>query len=219
MTTFARNRWSFARNAIVLATLGCAVLAAACTNDSVTAPSIASPNAPGAYKTVKISIGGLLKTMFPMAPLTRDVALSVPLVRSFTIGSKGGKIEIPETGLRIDVPSGAIPGNSLTITVTAMAGTAICYDFQPHGTVFLKPLQFKQDLDDTSWDKLDFKGTVLGGYFADLSQLTTLSGGLALLDELYPVRVDSKSASFEIRHFSGYMVSGGRQEAFSDGEF
>ena len=193
---------------------GGVALASACSGDAVTAPA-AAPQ----YKTVKMSIGGSLKTLFPMAPLSRDVSLDAPITRSFTFDKKGGRIEIKETGLRVDVPSGAIPGNSLTITVTALPGAGIAYDFQPHGTVFLKPLQFEQDLDNTSWDKIGFKGTLLGGYFADASQLNVLSGGLALLDELLPVTLKSNRASFDIFHFSGYMVSGGRQSAFSDSDF
>lgn len=209
-----RKGLPIARAATTLAAIAGLALAAACSNDAVTSPTVVPE-----YKTVKVSVGGSLKSLYPMAPLSRDVALSSPIVRSFTFDKKGGKIEIKETGLRIDVPSGAIPGSSLTITVTALAGSGIAYDFQPHGTVFLKPLDFEQDLDGTSWEKLKLKGTLLGGYFADPSQLNVLGNGLALLDELFPVTLNKNTASFDIRHFSGYMVSGGRQTAYADSDF
>lgn len=199
----------------VIAAVGSVAFAAACSSDLVSAPEAPVSQ----YKAVKWSVAGLLKTLIPMAPLTRDVALAAPITRSFIIGRDGGKIEIKETGLRIDVPSGAIAEESLRITVTALPGAGIAYDFQPHGTVFLKPLEFEQDLNDTSWDKPGFKGTLLGGYFADASQLNALEGGLALLDELFSVTLKSNRASFDIHHFSGYMVSGGRQQAFSESSF
>ena len=69
-----------------------------------------------------------------------------------TIRHDGGEIEIEETGLYIDVPSDAIDGNSLTITVTALRDAAIAYDFEPHGMVFPKPLDFQQDFKNTHWE-------------------------------------------------------------------
>ncbi|MEO7996521.1 MAG: hypothetical protein ABI852_03700 [Gemmatimonadaceae bacterium] len=200
------------RKAALLTAAATLTLATACSTDSPIAPVSSG------YKTIKTSIDGTLKTLYPMTPLERDVAITSPITRSFTFDRSGGKIEIKETGLRVDVPSGAIPGSSLTITVTALPGRDLAYDFQPHGTVFLKPLSFQQSLDRTSWDKLDFKGTVLGGYFADVSQLDLLDG-LALLDELFPVTFDSKNVRFDIKHFSGYMVSSGRQSLSYDSAF
>ncbi|MGV3710222.1 MAG: hypothetical protein ACO1Q7_15410 [Gemmatimonas sp.] len=196
------------------------VFAAACSSDSITTP--AAPRGPNfeqsAYRSIKAPIGGVVKLLYPMDALTRDVPLAQPITQSFTFDKRGGRIEIRETGLRVDVPSGAIPGNSLTITVTAIPGDAIAYDFQPHGTVFLKPLKFQQELKATSWEHADFRGTVLGGYFEDEEQLRILPG-LTLLDELYPVLIDSKRATFDIKHFSGYMVSGGRQKSYEYAEF
>lgn len=207
------TRRSLLRKASLLAATATIAFVAACSTDSPVAPVSAG------YKTVRTPIGGLLKTLFPMVPLERDAAIVAPITRSFTIDNKsGGRIEIKETGLRVDVPAGALPTSSLTITVTALPGRALAYDFQPHGTVFLKPLAFQQELDDTSWDKLGFKGIVLGGYFEDVSQLNVLDG-LALLDELYPVTFDSKRIRFDIKHFSGYMVSSGRQSVSYDNAF
>lgn len=111
----------------------------------------------------------------------------------------------------------AIAGN-LTITVTGLVGDAVAYDFQPHGTVFLKPLQFNQELAGTSWERSDFKGSVLGGYFELETQVNALPG-LSLLDELFPVTLDGKRASFDIKHFSGYMVSSVRQGSYSQSDF
>jgi hypothetical protein len=204
------TRSSVARTGALFAAAAAVVLASACSSDSILAPAKAPE-----YTSSSYSIGGVIKTLFPMEPLTRNAPLNKAIVRTFTIGKGGGKLEIKEAGLRVDIPSGAIAQNSLTITVTALAGSAVAYDFQPHGTVFLKPLDFEQNLDNTSWERLKYKGLAIGGYFETVSQLSVLSG-LALLDELYPVMLDGGKASFDIRHFSGYMVSSGRQSTEDD---
>ncbi len=63
--------------------------------------------------------------------------------------SLGGSIEIPQPGLRITVPANALPSD-MTITVTAVPGRILAYEFAPHGVVFLKPLTFSQDLRRTN---------------------------------------------------------------------
>lgn len=195
-----------------LVAIAAAMMATACAGDSVTQPDISNRDS-------KITLSsGALSTLVSALTLTRDNAVSAGVVRSFTFTQKGGTIDLrKETGLRIDVPEGAIPGSTLTITVTALAGNAVAYDFQPHGTVFLKPLAFRQDLSNTSWDKLTFKGVVMGGYFKDPAQIDLLHG-TALLDELFPVTFNSKEITFEVKHFSGYMVSSGRS-SFSSEEY
>lgn len=203
----------FARSASVLATAAL-MFTTACSTDSVVAPQ-ATPE----FKTISLSLGGILQTLIPMAPLTRNAAVEAPITRSFTIGQNGGTMEIKETGLRVDVPAGAIPGSgSMTITITALPGRAVAYDFQPHGTQFRKALDFNQDLTNTSWNKPGFKGNLQGGYFAKTEQLNLMSG-LALLNELLPLSITNRTASFDIRHFSGYMVSSGRQSASDSQEF
>ncbi|MEO7360967.1 MAG: hypothetical protein ABI120_11595 [Gemmatimonadaceae bacterium] len=184
--------------------LAAIVLVSACSADSPIAPQ---------FTTSQSKASDLLKSLIPVQALNRDDSILVPIARSFTFTAKGGKIEIQESGLTIHVPAGAIPSASLTITVTVLPGTAVAYDFQPHGTQFLKPLSFSQSLKNTSWDKVGFKGTIDGGYFKDVSQVN-LGTGIALLDEILPITIKGKEASFDINHFSGYMVSGGRKGAY-----
>ena len=90
----------------------------------------------------------------------------------------------------------------------------IAYDFQPHGTKFLKPLTFRQDLSGTTWGTSLIK-VLNGGYFKSTSQLDQ-ARGVALLDELLPAVTLDRRVSFSINHFSGYMVSSGRQSSYSD---
>lgn len=186
-----------------------AALVSACSADPITQPNVTARHASQTLSTSSLT------SLLSVVAFTRDTAVTSSITRSFTFDAKGGAIDIKETGLHIDVPADAIPSPTLTISVTVLQGKAIAYDFQPHGTVFLKPLVFRQDLSNTTWDKLGFTGVVNGGYFKSVSQIN-LQKGTALLDELFPVTFDKKVVSFNIGHFSGYMVSGGRTSATSD---
>lgn len=204
-TTFRRTRF-----ATLIASVAASAFLAACSADSPLAPEMQRSNG-----LLSSTVGGLVKTLTLVNALERDSALMQPIVRSFTFTRSGGKIEIPETGLRVDIPTDAIPGSTLTITVTALPGKSVAYDFQPHGTQFKKALTFRQDLEGTSWDHSDFRGTLNGGYFKDAAQLDLLSG-VAALDELFPITIKTHEVRFDINHFSGYMVSSGRRGATSD---
>lgn len=207
--TARSNRSSILRKAGLIASVAMVAIASACSSDNPVAPDLTARN--GKIGDLLGGVGGVVDLLIPVKALERDVALQSSVTRSFTISrEKGGKLEIDEAGLRIDVPARAISTNSLTITVTVLPGKSIAYDFQPHGTKFLKPLAFRQDLGGTSWDHFGFNGTLNGGYFKSTDQLN-LHNGLALLDELFPIEVKTHEARFNINHFSGYMVSGGRQ--------
>jgi hypothetical protein len=95
--------------------------------------------------------------------------------------------------------------------VAARAGDLVAYEFQPHGTVFAKPIQLTQDLKGTSFYKLDNHGTVEAAYFASPEQLDE-GTDTALVDEFLPVSADLTNAKlkFDVGHFSGYMLSSGR---------
>ncbi len=202
-----RNRISRNIGAVVAAaTLG---LAAACSSDSVTAPQM-NHNSDGGLTGI---IGGTVSKLLNVTGLMRDNPLRAAIVRSAVITQKdGGTIKIDGTGFELNIPKGAIPVASMTITVTALPGAMVAYDFQPHGTKFLLPLSIRQDLNGSNWNHLGFQGVVKGGYFKDISQLD-MSSCTALLDETFPVTVSSSRLSFNIMHFSGYMVATGRADA------
>lgn len=207
-----RSSSVFTRSANVFAFAALA-LTAACSPDAATAPEVKSSN--GLLSGI---VGGVTNLLTPAVALSRNEAVAAPITRSVTFTKNGGSISIEELGLRVEVPSGAIPRDTMTITVTALPGKSVAYDFQPHGTRFLKPLTFRQDMKQTNWNKVGFKGTLNGGYFANSSQLD-LTRGLALLNELLPLTVRGTEATFNIFHFSGYMVSSGRQSQSSEAEF
>jgi hypothetical protein len=188
---------------------------AAC-SDSLTAPtqSAETTRSNGLLSSVGGLVGGLVNGLIPAKALARNMAVSAPVSRSVTFTRQGGAIELAELGLRVDVPAGAIPRDTMTITVTAVPGKMVAYEFQPHGTKFLKPLVFRQDLSNTTWSNSLIK-LLHGGYFKNASQLNHASG-TALLNELLPAVTLNRHVTFKIDHFSGYMVSSGRHSADSD---
>jgi hypothetical protein len=196
----------------MFATVAVTTLTSACSGDNPLAPDLQARN--GLTSTVATLVNSLL----PVKAVMRDSALASEITRSFKFTKAGGQIAIPELGLRVEVPYGAIPRDTMTITVTALRGKSVAYDFQPHGTRFLKPLVFRQSLLGTSAVKAGFSGSIGGGYFKDDSQLDLLNC-TALLDELLSATVRSNEATFNVYHFSGYMVSSGRQSSFSDEAF
>ncbi len=188
---------------IRLATTALAILLAGCA-DAPTAPTAPSvPRGPSL---------ALASSEMTVAGLTRDVPFESDRTYTFTVGTAGGSFALTGTGLRIDVPANALPTKRLTITVTASAGDMVAYNFEPHGTVFRKPLTLSQSTRGTSYWRLKDPAAVEAGYFAHSEQLDE-SANTAVVNEVLPVSVDSYGSQlrFNAEHFSGYMLSSGRK--------
>ena len=145
-----------------------------------------------------------------MDVVTRDVPLTAPVSASAQIGVLGGQIAIPEVGLTVTVPAFAVTATT-TITVTAVPGSLIAYEFEPHGLTFKAPLAVTQSLAATSADKNGLvPGVLYGGYFPDASSLDQI-GGTAAVDEILRVSIDRflGQATFSVLHFSGYLLATG----------
>ena len=185
-----------------LLAIGGALLAAGCTD---------APSAPALQPTATTANLELVSPSVVATGITRDVPLARNLTTTLNVPAAGGNFEVPGTGLRIIVPGGALRGNGIKITVTALAGPMIAYNFEPHGTVFALPLLMSQDVAATSYTRLSDKGAVEVGYFSDNTKLDT-AGNQALIGEFLPASPDwtGKHLRFHVRHFSGYMVASGR---------
>src|SRR5436309_274804 len=68
--------------------------------------------------------------------LQRSTPLANSITASKTIGVLGGTLSLPGAGLVVVVPPGAVL-QATTISVTALAGSNVAYEFSPHGTTFL----------------------------------------------------------------------------------
>jgi hypothetical protein len=140
-----------------------------------------------------------LNTLQFAVPLLSDIS------RSATIGPDGGTIEIPETGFRLDIPKNALNTPTL-ITVTAVQGSTVAYEFEPHGITLNKRLIVTQSLGVTSIVSTLLGHSFTGAYFTSRDDVRP--DGTAFVHELEPTTTDllSLQARFSIGHFSGYLV-------------
>jgi len=94
------------------------------------------------------------------------------------------------------------------ITMTAVAGRGLVYEFGPKGMTFKKPLTIKQDLTVASLDpRLLSRMKFNGGYFKSRGDL--LGGLLGIVYELLAARTsaDGSIVEFNVNHFSGYLIA------------
>jgi hypothetical protein len=146
-----------------------------------------------------------------MDVVTWDTPVATVQSASAQIGVLGGQISLPSLGLTVVVPAFAVTSTT-TITVTAVPGNQVAYEFEPHGLQFNAPVIVRQSLAGTSALQQNgiIPGVLYGGYFADVSALNQLNG-TALVDEILRVSIDRVlgSATFSILHFSGYLLGTG----------
>jgi hypothetical protein len=188
-------------------------LVAACSSEPTSAPSspLAAPASAPSADLVGGLVGGVTSTVNKLLTavlgVQRNTGLASSITVTKTIGSGGGSLSIPQAGVTVTVPSGALASNTV-ITMTARAGKLIAYDFAPHGVTFAKPLVFTQSLSGTNASLLSAPFIQLG-YYSDPSLLTAVGG---LVSELLSGNVNLLSWTFtsNIKHFSGYMVAMGR---------
>lgn len=153
-------------------------------------------------------LGGLLGTTTTtnITPLLRNTPLSAPITVTKNIGILGGTIAIPQAGLAIVIPPLAVTSTK-TISVTALAGSKLAYEFAPHGLKFALPLVATQNLSNTHGGAGGLLSalTLKLGYFPDANNVTSVT-------ELLNVQLDllHLTAVSTIWHFSGYIYASGR---------
>jgi hypothetical protein len=191
--------------AVSLRLLAIATLIAAAGCDRATTAPAATPTAGAA--------NNLLFAPTAVSIVKRNTPLASPLTASAYVGVLGGQISIPGAGLKVVIPPLALT-KTTRITVTAVAGSSVAYEFQPHGIRFLTPLVVTQNLVGTS----AYTGGLLpprlyAGYFSSLSDLDLLSN-TGLVSELLGVALNlsSKTATFPVFHFSGYLIATGKAD-------
>ncbi len=150
--------------------------------------------------------------------LDRDRPLQRNITVTATVTPLGGHIKIPEAGFDLKVPEGALP-HSTEITVTALKGNKVAYEFGPHGLRFNRPVEFRQEMSRTKIDRLieawglgqEFKSG--GGYLVPPDRLWgiyyqgTPKSFVPL--EFHRVVLKNFWITFEFDHFSGYALASG----------
>jgi hypothetical protein len=196
MRTHLRRLLAIALSAVALTSCG--------TEHPTALPQLqrAAPTAPA-----EDLLGSLTSGLVSLNGLQRSKALPAPITVTKSIGVEGGSLSIPEAGVTVVVPSGALSATT-KITMTARAGTLVAYDFAPHGITFAKPLVFTQQLKGTDASLLTAPFLKLGNY----TDPSLLGKTTALVSDLLGGVVNTLSWSFTsaIPHFSGWVVCSGR---------
>jgi hypothetical protein len=136
-------------------------------------------------------------------------SLSSGVQVSKTIDQSGGVLTIPETGLTMDFPAGAVSG-PITITVTADQDY-VAYKMDPAGTKFLQDVTVTQSLSNTTISGQPLQSQLYATYIADDS--VSLSGRVPVIEiepsktVFYPNSSLPQSHVWIIRHFSRYMLA------------
>lgn len=207
-----------ARTAAAFAGAVAAGLAVACA-DTPTSP--AKPGAAAFGRTTTASVTSTSTTTSTTgttaAPtgtkvkaLLRTTPLAGSLLKSWTVAKADTTLEWPEVGLKVSVPAAAIPTGGMTITVKALKGDVIAYDFGPDGSRFAEALTVMQSLTGTNFGQVSDYTQVRGGYFKSSTQIDNATKSAAV-DEFEPTEVDLNTSTvrFKVSHFSGYLVSWG----------
>jgi hypothetical protein len=145
--------------------------------------------------------------------LKRSKALAKDVVTRVTITPGGGTLSIPEAGLLVVFPRGAVSKN-LVVTATANHGKDVVYSFEPHGTTFNRPIAIAQLSSLTTYlkKKSETLPELHGGYLlhgpSDIDAL-----GSATFSETFPAAFVDRAGDtyiyFFTNHFSGFALASG----------
>jgi hypothetical protein len=179
--------------------LGCLALITSCTDaTNLTAPQVNEPS--------QGLLGGTLGLLGlgPVHVLHRTTTLAQDEVVTKVISPWGGVIRLPEAGLTVYFPRGAVD-HPTSITVDAPAGDLVGYYFGPEGLHFRRALTAVQDLSNTDAGLLQrILGTSLeAAYFKGTLKPTVDALEILNLNLLGLLH----RADFHIQHFSGYVIA------------
>jgi hypothetical protein len=206
MTAARRTAGRAARAATLLALAACGAERVAPLEPTAAPRASVTDGAAGSAIVVPTAAIGLLR----LGPQGEEFDRAV-------IGPAGGELYLRRSGLRVVVPAGAVSGPT-PFAVRALPGRVIAYDFQPHGARFAVPLRFEQDVPGAIAAALTAYGIkVEGAHFADASHVN-IAAGTAIATEFLPVQLDlhRRKLIMSVPHFSGYMMSTGRQALNED---
>ena len=149
-----------------------------------------------------------LTTPIMVTGLRRSRPLSRDYTQSLTLFNTGGSIRIVEAGLQVSIPRNALPMSQkpITITVTALKGDLVAYEFGPSGTKFINPIGVTQDLTYTTWYGNTGYTLLRAEYFKDVTDLDMAHGTAVSYESLQTIATGNR-LHWDVRHFSGYMVS------------
>jgi len=153
--------------------------------------------------------------------IKRSKALKGDLLATTTVTPNGGTPAIPDAGLLVVFPRGAVSKN-LIVTVNAHSGKDVVYSFEPHGTRFNQPIAIAQLLSLTTYAKKagENRPEIHGGYLLNGPRDVDATG-LGTFSESFRAEYGTHASKtyvvFATNHFSGYALASGLLRA--SGEF
>jgi hypothetical protein len=177
--------------------MAAACAAAACGDRMPTELAVASSSRPTLANTEEV-----------VELLKRTEPLQKSLTATGVIGPHGGRIHIKDAGVRVDFPRGAVVVPT-RISVTALRGDNVAYQFEPHGIVFNAPVTVRQELHGTAAWKTPLADELQGSYFERLLVDPTETFSRSKEKRVGKLKESKTALEFSIDHFSGYMVSTG----------
>lgn len=194
------------------------LLLASCTKDSLTTAPAGTRTAASLSSSrdnPDSDRGGYVTTLARRERPVKAASASITLS-----SAQGGTLVLRDAGLQVHIPAGAIPGTArMTITVSAIPGEAMAYTFTPHGVKFNKPLVASQMVPWTLLNTLTnpLSPPPVAAYFTSTEELS-LTEGRVRATELLPlvVEVNRSRVSWDISHFSGYVIASGRSAPVQD---
>ena len=172
-----------------------------------------------ADQVAEIVWGGHTNLQAGFAVLRRTKPLSQSVSVTQTVGAQGGTIKLKDAGVTLEIPAGALSANT-AITITAPSGNAVAFTFVPHGLLFATPASLHLDVKGTTaeaelkelidWVKKNkIKDPVALDAYAGVYFVGDVSGPVQP-QELLETSLVGNQIVFDIEHFSGYAVAGGR---------
>lgn len=158
-------------------------------------------------------IGALTSVL--VSPIKRTTPLANDVVWSFRAGPYGGYTSNSALGVSINVPPGALD-EYVTITVTAVKGSAVAYAFSPH-LEFDRKVMITQSLKGTNVGLLS-NLLLKGGHFA--GDRPEFRDGLAIVTEVVPGILNNllglltRTVTIPVSHFSGWIFASGNEASF-----
>lgn len=136
-----------------------------------------------------------------ITPLVRPKGASTGIAVSKEIGTAGGTLQWPGGHIGINIPEGALPGNTSIgierLNNTNIAGIGSSYRLTPHGQVFAKPVTITFSYSDMADS---------AGLLQTLGLSYQMDDGVWKFVGADAVNTEAQTVSFKSKHFSDWSL-------------
>lgn len=148
------------------------------------------------------------------APGMDVLARTVPLATSLSVKKEVERennnwLRLPDAGIEIYIPKGALPKEEMGLGMEAHAGDRVAFEFYPHGVTFKKPITIEIAVTGTEAEYLLANNTPNGILNDYLGVYYEGDGSEGNVDptETFVVYYGNGKLVFQTTHFSGYALA------------